>query len=189
MAKVNGRRKGNSYELKVAKLLSSWWGAEFHRTPGSGSWSSTHNTDMQGGDIITPVTANFPFVVECKNQEQWTGDDIIFNRGKYPKFWEQVVNDAKRVNKIPMLIAHRNRSKNYVTVPHSNALMSNLMAKGLPVIMSYISYTNPLTDKLEEYTVLTTELESLMGTFSPQFFKDHAVSLFPAWIKEGDGSN
>lgn len=181
MAYSKSKTKGSSYELKIAKTLTKWWGFDFHRTPGSGSWSSTHSSDMQAGDIITPIEANFPFVVECKNQEQWSGDDIIFNRGKYPKFWQQVVGDALRVRKVPMLIAHRNRSKNYCTIPYSSDIMSILDEKGVPNAVTYISYTDDMLEETSTFKILTVELDEFMEVFTPEYLKEHIPTYYKEW--------
>jgi len=78
--KVNGKNKGNSYERKIANLLSQRFqpilGIEkgFRRNGDSGSYfggsnqarTQTHNLDYAiFGDIICPQ--NFQFVIECKH--------------------------------------------------------------------------------------------------------------------------
>jgi len=78
--KVNGKNKGNSYERKIANLLSQRFrpilGIEkgFRRNGDSGSYfggtnqtrTQTHSLDYAiFGDIICPQ--NFKYVIECKH--------------------------------------------------------------------------------------------------------------------------
>ena len=74
--RVNGKKKGNRYELEVAKDLSSRYDDTFRRVPQSGAIVGGLNrklnegltSDAQeifAGDIIAPQW--FPFTIECKN--------------------------------------------------------------------------------------------------------------------------
>lgn len=179
---AKSKPKGSNYELKTAKRLTDWWGEPFHRTPGSGSWSSTHNSDHQAGDIIAPIHSKFPFVVECKNQEKWSGDDIIFNAGKYPKFWEQVVTDARRVKKVPMLIAHRNYSRDYCTVPYSKHLTSLLYNKGIPHSISMVQYTDEMLEEDHRFLILTLEFQQFTELLNKETILENIHLWFPDWV-------
>lgn len=74
--KVNGKKKGNRFELEVAKDLSSRFKDTFRRVPQSGAivgglnkiYNEGLRTDAQeifAGDIISPQW--FPFCIEAKN--------------------------------------------------------------------------------------------------------------------------
>lgn len=109
---VNGRNKGAKFERDIAKILSKWWGEEFHRTPASGGlhWQADNRV---AGDIVAPVDSDFPFNVECKKQESWNMEQIIKGTGDVVSWWEQCINDAKRVDEIPLLIFSKNHSPIY----------------------------------------------------------------------------
>lgn len=108
----NPKRKGNDYERKIAKLFTEWWGEPFYRTPNSGGlgWQGK----KIAGDLITPD--NFPFVVECKKEENWNFEQIIEGRGIFYKWWEQVIRDAKKVEKLPLLVFSKNHSNDYIAL-------------------------------------------------------------------------
>jgi len=108
--KVNGKQKGASFELSIAKVFSEWYGCEnsFARSPGSGAWSNIHDSNKVPGDIVTPE--KFPFVIECKKQEVFELYGI-FKEDARPllDWWEQACRDATRTEKLPLLIIGRNR--------------------------------------------------------------------------------
>ena len=115
MAKINSKQKGSGYELKIAKLLSSWWGEEFHRTPCSGGlkWKEDNRV---AGDIVTPTGSIFPFSIECKKREEWKFMHLIKGTGEIEDYWEQCTGDSDRVGLKPMLIFSKNFSPNYFMI-------------------------------------------------------------------------
>lgn len=108
----NSRAKGKKYERLVAKHLGDWWGEPFRSTPGSGAlhWEADNRV---AGDIVPPVDSTFPFTVECKNREGWYFDALINETGEVADWWTQSVNDARRVDRIPLLVFTRNFAPNY----------------------------------------------------------------------------
>lgn len=110
---INSKAKGTSYELKIAKVLSSWWGEEFHRTPMSGGlgWKADNRV---AGDIVTPVSSVYPWTTELKNREAWDFSHLLKGTGDIEKYWQQVVNDSEHSGLRPLLIFHKNFSPNYV---------------------------------------------------------------------------
>jgi len=87
------RRKGFTYERKVAHILEAVWGEQFRRTPLSGGWAKEKIT----GDIV-PIDRqddNFPFSVECKNQKALS----------VPAWLKQAKDDCPE-GKMPLLIFH-----------------------------------------------------------------------------------
>ena len=124
--RINSRKKGSRNERDVAKLMATWSGFEFARTPQSGGlhWKKQNTT----GDIVCIDEKHghkFPFSIECKNHE-----DVEFSylldgtKGKRTNkirlFWEQTTNDATRVNKIPMLFIHRKgmpKNSHFICLP------------------------------------------------------------------------
>lgn len=110
---INSKAKGSEFERRVAKVLSKWWGEEFHRTPASGGlhW---HEDNRVAGDIVTPEKSKFPFTVECKKREEWMLEQIIKGTGEIEKWWTQALGDSERVGLKPLLIFSKNFAPNYV---------------------------------------------------------------------------
>lgn len=187
MAYSKSKTKGSSYELKIAKQLTAWWGYEFHRTPNSGAWSSTHGSDMQAGDIITPIEAKFPFTIECKNHEGWTLEHVMTNKGNHSDWWNQCIIDAFRVKKVPMLIFHRNRSESFTTIPYSAIIESQLRNNNKVAIKHEVVFYNKVLDVTQKYIVLTTILEHFTETFEPDNIKKYHKNMFKDWgEQQGD---
>ena len=107
--KKNSRDKGNRGQRAVAKLLSTWWGAEFASTPLSGGFATKRFRDdwNAAADVVTPDDT-FPFSVEVKWQEDWCLDTLLTSEvGKVWKWWEQCVDEAPE-GRIPLLVFKRN---------------------------------------------------------------------------------
>ena len=91
------KRKGGTFERKIAKYLSEFWGASFHRTPASGGSPLKGDFNM-AGDLCTS-DEDWMFHVECKNQEAlniW-------------KAYEQAEENCKGYE--PIVVFKRNKSK------------------------------------------------------------------------------
>lgn len=111
--KINSKKKGSEYELKIAKVLSKWWGEEFHRTPMSGGlhWQKDNRV---AGDIVTPPDSKYPWVTELKKREAWEFSQLIRGTGEMEKYWEQVTGDCQRTGLRPLLIFSKNYEPNYL---------------------------------------------------------------------------
>ena len=110
---INGKAKGNRFELDVAKMLTEWSGKTFHRTPQSGAlhWD---NDKRVVSDIVPPQDLGFPFSIECKSQEvAWDFDSLITGKSTIWKFWSQCCNDAHSENMEPLLVFSKNYRKIY----------------------------------------------------------------------------
>lgn len=112
---INGKQKGAKFERDIAKLLSEWWGEDFNRVPMSGGldWQKDNRVT---GDIVPPPDSDFPYTVECKKREGWDFEQVIKGTGEVADWWKQCTNDAKKVDKIPLLIFSKNRSPIYFMV-------------------------------------------------------------------------
>ena len=102
---VNHRRIGAQFEREVAKLISSWWGEPFRRTPLSGGWA----TSVSPGDIMSTKKegSDFPFSVECKRSKQfsvWTVFHQILEESPMYKWWGQISVAALKVKRVPLLL-------------------------------------------------------------------------------------
>lgn len=173
MAK-NSKAKGNSYELKTAKLLSEWWGGTFSRVPASGGlhWGSDHRV---AGDIIAAPGLFFPFVIECKNREGWTMEHIMLDIGQPREWWSQVVTDARRVKLIPILIFSRNRAKNFIMVPYDESLHAHLTGVGNDTMQTNISFEN-IRGENQNFNVLVTTYDSF-SQVPIEFLKKYAAYI------------
>lgn len=117
---MNCQQKGKNFERKVAKILTEKLGMEFNRTPQSGGmrWASDNNVY---GDIVTPD--DFPFIIECKNRENWNFDQLMKGECKEFDSWvKQVEEDCSRYNKnnkekLPLIIFTKNRMPIYIASP------------------------------------------------------------------------
>ena len=101
------RRKGSTFELKVAKLFAEWTGDLVRRTPLSGGWGSAA-FGVQGDLVFSKVDS---IHVECKNHEGWFLEDLIKavrRRGTTSliAWWTQTVGES--MGKLPMLVFSRN---------------------------------------------------------------------------------
>lgn len=145
---MNSSDKGKSYERKIAKALSIWCGFELIRTPMSGGWQGT------SGDIKPKdATKLFPFVLECKKQEQWNMEQILSNEGSFFAWIKQaeaeIIKD--RQNGIDcvayMLIFSRNHKPDYVALPYH--IVADLT---LPINRVSIAASNVVIFELHKFT-------------------------------------
>ncbi|UPI12873.1 hypothetical protein [Bacillus phage SBSphiJ5] len=159
MAKKS-KTKGASYELKIAKLLTSWWGGgTFNRVPASGAlhWGRDQRV---AGDIVAPLEADFPFVIECKKREEWTMDHILLDIGQPREWWEQVVVDARRVARVPILIFSRNRAKDFIMIPYEPSMYDKLNAAEKTSMITTVSITN-IRDEVQYFDVIVSTYDAL----------------------------
>ena len=114
----SGKKKGSAFERRICRLLSEWWSGGksrdvFWRIGSSGSVSSRAGSKQMAGDIVQ-VDMNyleFPFLVECKHVKTYDLYNLFEKERKANQImsWiEQCERDAKRANKIPMLVMKRN---------------------------------------------------------------------------------
>lgn len=99
--------KGKNYERRIARVLSGWWGSTLHRTPTSGM-------NIYSGDIVDDK-GQFPFIVECKKDEEWSLENLFSQTGRLWKFWNQAENnfireDPHHQSNDPVLLIFSRRS-------------------------------------------------------------------------------
>jgi len=115
--KINSRDKGQRGERALVKKFSEWWGADFHRTPGSGSFATRgfkHEDMSMAGDLMT-TDKQFPFCVEVKWQESWHMEQLLKSDVCAPwQWWKQAVDES--FGQIPLLVFKRNRQPWYYMV-------------------------------------------------------------------------
>ena len=120
----NSRTKGNTFERQVAtKLNERFKTKEICRSPGSGAFATTHSLPEHlkiYGDLITPL--NFKFCIECKKGYNNINIYNLYNENSdIWKFFRQCKRDAKKCDKIPMLILKQDRQKILVVVPEQES--------------------------------------------------------------------
>lgn len=184
---AKGRRtKGNNFESKIAKLLTAWSGVKFNRSPSSGAWGSTHGVYSNiAGDIITEHP-DWNYSLELKNHESWELQYIPLSQGEIPSFWEQALGDAIRTERVPMVVLHKNRSKNWAIVPQSNKLQLKLSKAGKPFFSSELRYHRDREDDDKVYPILTFILEDLLEVFTFEDLIEETPELFKVWLKQYD---
>jgi hypothetical protein len=180
------KNAGAKFERDTAKILGAWWGFPFHRTPGSGSlhWSKSNNV---AGDIVTPPEANCPYSIECKHHNsEWTLENAMMNTGDIKHWWSQCVSDALSVDKVPMLIFKRNRSKTFVALPYSSKLeryVSKSNTKLIPYMTTQIEYKDNL-GRLNRYLVLILTQEAMVETPKETFVSISVHKDWKDWVKD-----
>jgi len=162
------KSKGSKYELDISKSLSKWTGESVHRAPQSGAGGHTWGADSRmNGDIVFPVESHNSFVYECKKREGWDLRHLFLGTGEIKTWFEQVVNDSRRMKKhgmSPCLIFSKNRDKNYILIPYVESVYNNL-DKSYPVSRQTISYEN-IRDETQYFDTILTTLEGFTS-FNP----------------------
>lgn len=114
--KLNSKKKGNRVELGLCKVLTEHFGSPFSRAVGSGNrWGQVSNLPSHAktaltGDICPPE--GFLWVLESKGGYE---DDIDLNavigenNSQLQKFINQVMDDAGRCGRKPIVVWKRSR--------------------------------------------------------------------------------
>lgn len=123
MRSGGGKAKGSQFEREVCKLLSLWLSQGkvedvLWRSAMSGGRSTVAHAKgkrlaAQAGDIsaIHPLGNEFisKFMVECKTYHDLQYVGLLSNRGHLVKFWLEAKHQARRYDKLPLLIAKQNQ--------------------------------------------------------------------------------
>jgi len=112
---VNSKKKGNRNERALCKKFEEWTGYEFTRTPSSGGLRWKRKDDTVG-DIVCIDERHgyrFKFVIEAKWYADIEFNDLINGNTQIDilDWWDQVIGDAKRASKIPMVFMRQNGMK------------------------------------------------------------------------------
>jgi len=121
--RINSKRKGNSAELELAKILTKQFGVPFARV-GASSGARVKNTRLPDnavgvmtGDLMVPN--NFRFSVECKAVN--VNVDFLDESMQFDKWLRQAMDDSQSIGKIPMLCWKQYRKGWIVAVPARGA--------------------------------------------------------------------
>jgi hypothetical protein len=79
-----------------------------------------HIKEAMTSDFITPP--GFNFCIECKYYDAIDLYEILRNpdNAKVVQFWEQALNDAERINQIPLLIMRETRKRPFAVYRNSD---------------------------------------------------------------------
>lgn len=109
---MNSKGKGNRFERTICKVLKEWTGYEFSRVPQSGGlrWKKADNISS---DVICSDETHskrFPCNIECKFYKDINFEAILLGnkRCKIFEFWSQVLGDANRAGRFPLLFMRYN---------------------------------------------------------------------------------
>ena len=95
---INAKRKGNTYERKVCKILSLYFPGKFER----------RSMGIKGADVICSDDG-FPYATEAKHQKGIKAIHLLVGNSQIDKWWQQAKEQAGRVNKKPLLVARVER--------------------------------------------------------------------------------
>lgn len=138
----NSRAKGNSYELKLSKLLKEWDPSfNYRRTPLSGGWDKQHAP----GDVMMPEW--FPWIFEAKNREGWHMEQILKSPDKNQVLsWYREECDKQGSEDI-LLVFTKNFDSNYFLLRNYNFTTMN-------------KYFGPYSDPLMTFYTKTIDGEA-----------------------------
>ncbi len=145
------KQKGSTQELKVSKLLGSWWGngATFRRTPGSGGWARRQEDDVFGakGDIVCSDNS-YPFCTEIKHYRDVRVDALLDGTNPPLMTWWQQAVDQCPSNLFPLLIFKRNGVPERAVFSYSQFPDHHCSIAELIKDMNYFKFRRPNKDTL-----------------------------------------
>jgi len=115
------KQKGNRYERRCAKLLAEFTGVNFRKVPASGGFNKFGGQVVAehafSGDVICDKK-EFCFSVEAKSQKAFSFVAMLKSpeTAKFTEWWQQCVDDATKVSKLPMLIFKPDTTEDFVAV-------------------------------------------------------------------------
>lgn len=102
---TRSRRKGATFERKVAKSFKDKFGINLVRTPLSGGFQKDSAGAVYKGDLTNlDESIDFKLQIECKNQKTW----------KLKQWYNQVEEEAKGLNTIPTVIFHEHGGRDFI---------------------------------------------------------------------------
>ena len=173
-AGASARRKGSSFERKLAKLFQDWWiiagkKYEFRRTPMSGGSVLKDGWGM-AGDICSTST-DFAFHIEAKNAPGiFKGWHQVFSAEKFVVWdWLDQANNDCQEYKVPLLIINRFDQPTYCVVGPYNRLCSHFISELGKNNIDYILYHSRDKNKMMVVWLLKDLLTSLATNWILKF--------------------
>ena len=123
---VNSKKKGNSFELAISKILSEHFNEKFTRVPQSGAITGGANRartedlredakEILSGDLITPKGHPISYEIKAYADEPKFHQVLLGESKKLDEWIEQSDADAKfSGNKAPVIIFKINRKGTFV---------------------------------------------------------------------------
>lgn len=114
------KRRGKTYERRVAALLTQLTGINFRKVPSSGGWNKQGLVVLEqqfSGDVVCD-NSNFKFSVEAKNRTNFSLISALSNPDTAPftEWWYQCCTDANTIGLLPMLIFKPDNQKDFVAL-------------------------------------------------------------------------
>lgn len=113
MAGKRSKDKGAAFERLIARKFSETFDTILKRTPLSGGWAKEY--EGAAGDLVcVDEDFDFPFCVECKNEEGWRLESLFTdNHAWFDRWWAQLMRECPPT-KVPILVFSRNRTPVFV---------------------------------------------------------------------------
>lgn len=165
---INQRRKGQTNEKAVCKLLAAWTGQEFARIPASGGLRWKHTANIAGDVLCTNTAFFFPFTIETKHLKDFTVTAKLRENSKVFTIWQQAERDGLRANRIPILIVNKNYSEGRGRGKKTSYFI--FMDKRLHEVL-------PVTIKWNYISIGEKDMRVLYGFKSDQFFQIDFLDL------------
>lgn len=125
MTKGKGKAKGSRFEREYAKKISLWLTNDkssetVWRSSNSGGRATVNNSKKFSGDLVSLSEESKPFFdifsIELKNYNKIDMLDFTKKNFLLYQWWDQASEDAKRSNKIPLLIYRIGRKGDWLVL-------------------------------------------------------------------------
>lgn len=145
-SRINSKKKGNSFEGHIGKILAETLPPlKFRRSQSSGAILGGQNEKFLDqfsedakalfiGDVVPTNEADvsrdegwkFKFTLECKFYKDCDNLEHIFHNTKIKGWMEQAITDSEKLGKKPLLIFKFNRTDTYCAIPVNDTLYFKL---------------------------------------------------------------
>ena len=150
--KINSKKKGNSFESTISKLLTEKLNPlKFRRSQSSGAILGGQNSKLiehfsddakalfvgdvvptNESDVFRDFNWKFKFTLECKFYKDCDNLEHLFNKTKIKDWIGQSLIDANKINKQPLLIFKFNRTDTYgATIREKDKNLNEILPKTL----------------------------------------------------------
>jgi len=157
MKKGAGKNKGGAFERAVCKQLSLWVSKGkrtdlFWRTAGSGSRATVMKQSTHAGDIAATLPEGHiltdVFVIECKFYRNLRLESLLTDKpaGILPAAWEKLEQQARKLSKLPLLIAKQNNTKTLILTRYQTCVLPNVK---LVWLSAYVSSFDRLLSEVD----------------------------------------
>jgi hypothetical protein len=135
---INQKLKGNRNEVFISKIITTWAGVEFARTPSSGGYRWQNMNQVVGDVLSTDFSFDFPFTVETKDLTNLHITKQLRKNSFIYTIWQQVLRDSARVTRHPLLLlrktGERPRDKYTIFLEKLKPVIELLKTQHIPII-------------------------------------------------------